>query len=120
MTQWTVSPVAVVVLLIRSTMFRSEVVVGDRQPLDVFFDVFDAGRVVAGVHDAVDGEPGVGCGAAYQVDDDLVCSEGSSPPVHGDLGEQPVLYFVPFAGARRQVADRDFQAGLGGEVQIGR
>ena len=39
----------------------------------------------------------------------------ASPPVHGDRGEQPVFYFVPFAGSRWQVQHGDVQAGFCGE-----
>ena len=41
--------------------------------------------------------------------------QGAAAPVHRDVAEQPVLDFVPFAGAGRQVADVDGEAGLGGE-----
>src|SRR5215472_2919915 len=39
-----------------------------------------------------------------------------SPPVHADVREEPVLDLVPLAGAGRQGADRDGQAGLPGEA----
>ena len=35
-----------------------------------------------------------------------------SPPVHGDVAEQPVLDLVPLRRAGREVADRDHQPGL--------
>ena len=81
-----------------------------------FLRVPDAGGVGAGVEVGADGQPGGGAGGADQVDDDLVAGQGPAAPVQGDLGEQPVLDLVPFAGARRQVADGDRQAGLGGEL----
>ena len=46
---------------------------------------------------------------------DLVAGQGPASPVHGDVGEQPVLDFVPLRGARREVARGDLQAGLKGE-----
>ena len=85
-----------------------------------FLRVSDAGGVGAGVEVGADGEPGRGGGGADQVDDDLVAGQRPAAPVHGDLGEQPVLDLVPLAGARRQVADGDRQAGLGGEARRAR
>ena len=40
----------------------------------------------------------------------------ASPPVHGDRGEQPVFYFVPFAGSRWQVQHGDVQAASAANV----
>ena len=87
----------------------------DRQGVNVFGRVCDAGGVLIGVEDTMDGEPGRRCGVADQVDDHPVALQWLCAPVHGDLGEQPVFDFVPFAGARGQVADGDPQPGLGGE-----
>lgn len=39
-----------------------EIVAGDGQGVDVFTGVFDAGGVLAGVKDAVDGQAGCGSG----------------------------------------------------------
>lgn len=50
---------------------RREVVAGDRESVDVFVGVGDAGGVLACVQDAVHGQSG-GCGGGVdQVDDDL-------------------------------------------------
>src|SRR5271165_2191278 len=92
-----------------------ELVACDRQGVNVFGRVCDAGGVLIGVEDTMDGEPGRRCCVADQVDDHPVALQWSSAPVHGDLGEQPVFDFVPFAGARGQVADGDGQPALGGE-----
>ena len=58
----------------------------------------------------------LGGGRRDQLDDHLVIGEGASTPVHADLREEPVLDLVPFAGAGRQVTDRDRQTGLLGEA----
>src|SRR6266536_2794399 len=68
--------------------------------------------VQLGVHD----QTGAGGGVGKQVDDDFVAGEGATAPVHGDLAEQPVFDFVPFAGSGRQVAHGDLQSGRSGEL----
>ena len=89
---------------------------GDRQVVDVLLGVLDAGGVRVGVEFTVDGQSGGRGGVADQVDDDLVGFQWPAAPVHGDLGEQPVLDLVPLAGSRWEVADRDLDTGLGGET----
>ena len=79
----------------------------------------DAAGVAAGVQLRGDGQPGRGGGRGDGVDDDLVAGQRAGPPVAGDLGEQPVLYFVPLGGARREVADGDLQPGVPGQVGQG-
>ncbi len=51
-------------------------------------------------------ETGTGGGCGDELDDDLVAGEGPASPVHGDVGEQPVLDLVPL-GCPGQVAHRD-------------
>ena len=75
----------------------------------------DAGRVGPGVQFGVDVQPGAGGGGADCGHDDLVAGQGPAAPVHGDVGEQPVLDLVPFGGAGREVARGDLQAGLQGQ-----
>src|SRR6266508_34274 len=84
----------------RVVPLRVEAMAGDREGVDVFAGVFDAGGVLAGVKDTVDGQAGSGGGVADQVDDDLVRLQRPAAPVHGDLGEQSVLDPVPFRGSR--------------------
>src|SRR3954463_8497367 len=76
--------------------FAVEVVAGDGEGVDLLFRVLDAGGVGAGVELRADGQPGRGAGGADQVDDDLVAGQRPTPPVQGDLGEQPVFDLVPF------------------------
>jgi hypothetical protein len=49
-----------------------EIVAGDGQGVDVFLGVFDAGGVLVGVEDTVDGQSGGRGGVADQIDDGLV------------------------------------------------
>src|SRR5688572_13038082 len=77
---------------------------------------FESGGVGAGVEVSPDREAGAGGGAADELDDDLAADEWSSAPVLGDVAEHPVLDLVPLAGAGREVADADAQAGLVGEA----
>ena len=71
----------------------------------------DFAGVAVGVGFGMHGQSRPGGSGADEVDDDLMAGQGSSPPVHRDVGEQAVLYPVPFAGAGREVEDRDGQAG---------
>ena len=54
-------------------------------------------------------------GIGDQVDDDLVARERDPLPVHADVGEEPMLDFVPFRGSRREVAHPDRPADLVGK-----
>src|SRR4051812_12934859 len=72
----------------------------------------DAGGVRAGVEGRADREAGAGGGAPDELDDDFATDEWSSAPVFGDVAEHPVFDLVPLAGAGREVADADPQAGL--------
>jgi hypothetical protein len=51
----------------------------------------DAGGVGAGVEFGVHGQAGAGGGGGDGLDDDFVAGQGASAPVHGDVGEEPVL-----------------------------
>ena len=44
----------------------------------------------------------------------LVIAQRLAAPVGGNEGKQPVLHLVPFARARREMADRQCQPGLVG------
>src|SRR6266853_1649694 len=52
-------------------------------------------------------EAGIGCRRGDQLDDGAVTAQRFSAPVDGDERKQPMLYLVPFAGAGRQVANRN-------------
>ena len=72
----------------------------------------DADRVGTVVEFSGHAQACCGGGGADEAQDRLVASQGSALPVPGDLGEQAVLDFVPFAGAWREMADGDVQPGL--------
>jgi hypothetical protein len=80
----------------------------DGGELDVGYD--NALWINRGVELAVNGQPRIGLGGAYQIDDDAVADQGLGTPVHRDEGEEPVLDLVPLAGSGRQVVDFDVDA----------
>src|SRR6266446_6111240 len=97
-------------------------------PLAVEFGAFDIDRghlgvrddnaagVLASVEFAVHSEAGFGGGGRNQIDDHPIADEWLGAPVLADEGEEPVFDFVPLAGAGRQVADRDVEAELVGQL----
>src|SRR6516164_6427057 len=72
--------------------------------------------VLASVELAAHGEAGFGGGGRDQLDNHAITDEGLGAPILADEGEQPVLDFVPLAGAGRQVADRDVETELVGQL----
>src|SRR4029077_13232274 len=68
--------------------------------------------VLPSVEFAAHGEAGFGGGRRDQFDDDPVAGERLGAPVLADEGEEPVLDFVPLAGAGRQVVDHDIEVEL--------
>ena len=72
----------------------------------------DPRRIGVGVQGRLHGQAGAGVGGADQLDDGFIARQRLTAPVLGDGGEQPMLDLVPFAGARREMAHRDRQAGL--------
>src|SRR5207245_3037386 len=73
-------------------------------------------RIVVGVEPGFDLEAGHRRRGGNEVDDDAVGRQGLSAPVLADEGEEPMLDLVPLAGAGREVADRDWQPDLVGEL----
>lgn len=61
----------------------------------------DAGGVAVLVEFGVDFPALPGRGGPDEVDDHLVAGQRPATPVHRDMTEEPVLDFVPLAGARR-------------------
>jgi hypothetical protein len=61
------------------------------------------------------GQAGAGGGRGDEFNDGLVAFQWPAAPVHRDVAQESVFDLVPFAGAGREVADRDLKAGLGGE-----
>ena len=62
------------------------------------------------------GEAGFGRGRRDQLDNHPITDERRGTPILADTGEKPVLDFVPLAGAGGQVADRDLDAELVGQL----
>jgi hypothetical protein len=76
--------------------------------LDAFF--------ISGLVNAtLDREAFAGLGCGDLLDNDLMRQKGFTSPVLRDEGEQAMLDTVPFAGTRRQMRNRDGQAGLIGK-----
>src|SRR5271168_2206146 len=63
--------------------------------------------VLAGVEFAAHSEAGLSGGGRDQLDNHPIADEWLGAPVLADEGEEPVLDFVPLAGARWQMADHD-------------
>ena len=76
----------------------------------------NAAGVLAGVEFTVHREAGFGGSGRDQLDDDPIADEWLGAPVLADKGEEAVFDFVPLAGAGRQVADRDVEAELVGQL----
>jgi hypothetical protein len=49
------------------------------------------------------------------LDDDQVANQWLAAPVLSDEGKQPMLYFVPLAGAGRDMTDGDLNAKFVGQ-----
>src|SRR6267143_3155055 len=87
--------------------FAVEVVSLDVQRAELLRRDLLAGRIPTAIEPSADDETASVGRVADQVDDGLVCPQGTATPVDRDEGEQPVLDLVPLAGARREVADVD-------------
>ena len=75
----------------------------------------DAFGVLGGVELAAHSKSSLGRGGRDQLDDHAIADEGLGTPVLADEREEAVLDFVPLAGARGQVADRDVEAEFVGQ-----
>src|SRR5215468_3029530 len=102
---WIKGVVPVAVPVVAAEGQRGHLLVADR----------GAGRVAPGAELRSDAQPGAGSSRCDGRHDDLMAGQGPASPVHGDVGEQPVLDLVPFRGAGREVARGDLQAGLEGK-----
>ena len=75
----------------------------------------DAGVVGIGIELGVNREAGFGGGRGNQLDDDLVADQRLAAPVLSDERKETVLYFVPLAGAGRQMTYGNSKAELIGK-----
>src|SRR6267378_3477582 len=76
----------------------------------------NAAGVLAGVEFTAHREADFGGSGRDQLDDDPIADEWLGAPVLADEGEEPVLDFVPLAGAGRQVVDHDVEAEFVGQL----
>ena len=88
---------------------------GDAEACEFFVTDGNPGFVAARIDRGANGEARLGGSACYQIDDDFVCGKRSAAPVLGNEAEQPMLDFVPFAGARRKVVDMQCDVQLVGQ-----
>jgi len=77
---------------------------------------FHAGRIGICVQSAGDAQSRGGMCSRNQIYHYFVAYQGSSAPVLSNVGEQSMLYLVPFARARREVTDADREASLIGQA----
>ena len=82
---------------VRLEIERSQLCIGD----------FDAGRVRASVQFGANLQACSCRCVGDQIDNDFMTHQRPTTPVLGDVTEHPMLDFVPFAGARREVAHMD-------------
>src|SRR5512138_202893 len=75
----------------------------------------DTSRILPSIEGCLDAQPCGGAGTANEADDNLTAQQGLSTPVRGDVAKHAMLDLVPFARARRQMADRHTQPRLIGE-----
>ena len=75
----------------------------------------DAAGVLASVELAAHSQAGFGGSSRDQLDDDAIADEWLGAPVLTDEREEPVLDFVPLAGAWRQMTNRDRKLELVGQ-----
>src|SRR4030095_672595 len=67
-------------------------------------------RIGPAIELAPHSQPGRGPRGADEIDDHRETHEGLPPPVAADVGKEPMLDLVPFAGPGREVTDGDRQA----------
>ena len=82
---------------------------------ELFVGDFDSGRIAVRVNLRADLETHLCGGCCDEIYDDLMAHQGLPSPVLADEGEQTMFDLVPFAGARRQMANKNFNPGFVGE-----
>ena len=105
---WRDRVVPISVERVASQIDRGDLRIGDFDAFGIF--VF----VELGTHF----EAGICCRRGDQLDDRAIAAQRLAAPVDGDERKQTVLDLVPFAGARREVTDRDFQPGFVGQFLV--
>jgi hypothetical protein len=62
-----------------------------RQGIQLLLADREARREIAGIQGGLDSQPAAGAGRRDGLDDHLVAGQRPAPPVHRDVGKQPVL-----------------------------
>ena len=75
--------------------------------------------IVFGIQLCGDCESGFGGGIADKVDDHFVAGQWFPAPIYADMREDTVFDFIPFAGAWREMTDRNFQTSFIGQLLQG-
>jgi|GEM_PF-5413758 len=88
----------------------------DVQSGQVFVRDFDACRITSAVLDGGDGQSLLGRRMRNQFNHGLKRRERFAPPIDRNVGKESVLDLIPFASSRRQMADGNAQAALGGKL----
>ena len=73
-------------------------------------------RVILAVQNAADFKTGLRARVRYQVHNGSVRHQRFAAPVLSNIGKQAMFNLVPFAGPRRQAADRNFKTCLIGQL----
>jgi len=89
-----------------------EIMPCDVDPFQFFLRHLDASLIHVPVKLAFHPQPRFRGRRLNKTDDHPQRLERSSPPILGDVAEQPVLYLVPFRSARREMGDLELQARL--------
>ncbi len=76
----------------------------------------DASGISLRVQFRMNFEAGSGRGSGDEVHDRFEAAQRLAAPVLTDIGKQPVLNFIPLAGAQRKVTDGNRQPGLVGQL----
>ena len=89
-----------------------KIVSDDVKRLEFLIAHFDASRIGVGVLDGRDDQSFLGGGMREELNDRFKRDQGLGTPVDGDVGKEPMLNLVPFAGAWGKMTDRDRKSRL--------
>ena len=96
--------------------FSMELISVEIELSDLLVGDLDACGVGAGIQFGMDLQSGRGAGGSNQAHNDLKTDQWLSTPVLSNARKETVFDLVPFAGARRKMADGDAQCGFIGEL----
>ena len=92
-----------------------EVVAFEIHRAQFFVSHFYLWRVLASVKTRLQPQAGARLCGRDQLYNDFVTDQRSTPPVHADMREEPMLDLVPLAGSRRKMANSNLEARVVGE-----